>query len=118
MEKDGMVATGELAYALDHGLASVVDSASPIGLGITFRAQDGRICRSCADSHALTGLACRRGNRWDVEVLAGNGDTARGDLRQAASGWAPEVQAAIDARLQGEPFDAAQERDAQAHGWR
>jgi hypothetical protein len=118
MQPDGMVATGPLASALDHSLASVVDSASPIAVGISFRAQDGRICRSFAQPHALTGLACRQGDRWRVEVLAGSGEPSQGDLRQAASGLSPEVQAAIDARLQGEPFDAAQERAARDHGWR
>lgn len=118
MQRDGMVASGRLAYALDHALASVVDSASPIAVGISFRAHDGHICRSFAQSHTVTGLACRRGDRWVVEVLAGNGETSQGDLRQAASGLSPDVQAAIDARLQGEPFDAAQEQAARDHGWR
>jgi hypothetical protein len=118
MQGDRMVATGQLANALDRDLASVVNSASPVAVGISFRARDGRICRKFAQTHALTGLACRSGDRWVVEVLSGGAETPQGEIRQAASEMSPEVQAAIDARLQGEPFDAAQERVARDRGWR
>ena len=118
MQDDRMVATGQLANALDDDLASVPNSASPTTVGISFRAQDGRICRSFAQRHALTGLACRSGDHWTVEVLSGSGEAPQSEIRQAGSEVSPEVQAAIDARLQGEPFDAAQERAARDHGWR
>ena len=118
MQGDRMVATGPLANALDHELASVADPASPIAVGISFRAQDGHVCRSFVQRHALTGLACRQGDRWVVEVLSAAEEAPQGELRKAASGVPPEVQAAIDARLRGEPFDAAQERDARDRGWR
>lgn len=117
MQDGQLVAGGTLARELDHGLASVVDSASPVAIGITFRAQDGRICRTF-EQRAMAGLACRTGEGWTIEVLSHASSPAQGEVRQAGSALPPEVQAALDARLQGEPFDAAQERAARDHGWR
>jgi anti-sigma factor RsiW len=118
MQDDRLVASGPLARSLDRALASTPEPASSVAIGISFRAQDGRVCRSFAQGQALAGLACRSGDRWTIEVLSSPTEERQGDLRQAASETPPEVQAAIDARLQGEPFDAAQERAAREHGWR
>jgi hypothetical protein len=79
----------------------------------------GRICRSFAHRELATaGLACRDGDRWVLPVVsrieAGDG----GEVRQASSAIPAEVQAAVDARLQGDVFDAAQERAARDAGWR
>ena len=41
-----------------------------------------------------------------------------GEYRQASSALPPAVLAEIDARLQGEPLDAAAERKARDAGWR
>lgn len=113
------VARGALAHALDTQLASTPDARAPIGIGLTFRDGAGRVCRSF-ETHAtgLAGLACRDGDAWTLPVVASVGAPARGELRQAANAMPAEVQAAIEARLQGDAFDAAQERAAQAAGWR
>lgn len=118
MQDDRLVASGALARSLDRALASAPESASSVAIGISFRATDGRVCRSFAQGHALAGLACRSGDHWTIEVMATPTEAPRGEVRQAASTTPPEVQAAIDARLQGEAFDAAQERAARDHGWR
>ena len=55
---------------------------------------------------------------WVVEALSHAGAAQPGEVRQAASAMPPEVQAAIDARIQGEAFDAAAERAARAQHWR
>jgi len=117
MEDGRLVASGPLNRALNGALASAPDSASPVAIGLTFRAQDGRICRTF-EQRAMAGLACRTHDGWTIEVISHARDAAQGDVRQAASAIPPEVQAALDARLQGEPFDAAQERAARDHGWR
>ena len=103
--------------ALNGALASAPDSASPVAIGLTFRAQDRRICRTF-EQRAMAGLACRVNDGWTIEVISHAREAAQGEVRQAGSAIPPEVQAAIDARLQGEPFDAAQERAARARGWR
>jgi hypothetical protein len=40
-----------------------------------------------------------------------------GDYRMAA-GMDPNLAALIESTIQGEPFDADQEKMARAHGWR
>lgn len=116
LQGDRLVASGELARALDDSLASVPQPHAAVAIGLSFRAQDGHVCRSFT-GNALAGLACREGNAWSIAVLSHAAPRA-GDIRQAGSATPPEVQAAIDARMQGDAFDAAQERTARAAHWR
>ena len=113
-----LVAQGELAHALETALAA--EPSGPVAIGLSFRADDGRWCRSFVREGevALAGLACRdaRGS-WQVPVL-GETTVAAGELRQAAAALPPAVLAEVDARLAGEPADAAQERAARDAGWR
>lgn len=118
LDDHGLVAIGPLEDALDHGLASTPDPAGPVAIGLSFRTRDGRICRSFVQDRSLQGLACRRGARWEIELLSTDGAHSGDGVRQAGSAIAPDVQAAIDARIQGEAFDAAQERAARAAHWR
>lgn len=114
MDARGLVARGPLAQALDRALAS--EPQGGIALGLTFRDGAGRVCRSFAEPR-VSGLACREGEAWRLEVVARR-DDAEGELRQASTALSPEVQAAVDARLTGDVFDAAQERAARDSGWR
>ena len=116
MQGDGLVASGELARALDDALASAPQARAPVAIGLSFRARDGHVCRSFTRA-ALAGLACRAGDAWSIVALS-HAAVDDGDIRQAGSTLPPEVQAAIDARMQGDAFDAAQERAARAAHWR
>lgn len=113
-----LVARGSLAAALDEGLAGAAQRGG-VGIGLTFRDADGRICRTFTDRDtALAGLACRSGNAWALDVLSRAASAPDGEVRQASSALTPEVQAALDARLAGDVFDAEAERAARAAGWR
>jgi hypothetical protein len=116
MEDGRLVASGPLARVLNGSLASAPDPTAQASIGITFRAQDGRICRTF-EHREMAGLACHTGEGWTIEVLSHANGAAQGDVRQAGSAMPPEVQGALDARLQGEPFDAAHERAARDRGW-
>lgn len=120
LEGDALVARGELADALDTGLAGAPRADARLAIGVTFRDTQGRVCRSFVQhaEPALAGLACREAGRWTLPVLSRPEPTAAGELRQAASGMPPEVQVAIDARLEGDTFDADEERAAREAGWR
>lgn len=120
MRDGGLVARGELARGLDNVLASAPVTGGALAIGLSFRDGEGRVCRSFVQhaQPALAGLACREGGDWALPVLSRPTGTSDGALRQAASGIPPEVQAAIDARLQGEVFDGQAERDARDAGWR
>jgi hypothetical protein len=110
-----LVASGTLDRALDTQLASADQSKAAVRIGLTFKQQDGQICRSFT-TVSSSGLACRDVGRWQVQGLFA-ADPQSGDYRMAA-GADPALSALIDARLAGEPFDAASERKALAQGWR
>jgi len=120
MQGDRQFAAGTLAHALDRELASEPDAQAPVAIGLTFRAADGHICRSFTvrTPPVRAGLACHTTAGWELPVLGPSVPAEAGELRQAASGLTPAVQAAIDARLRGNVFDAQQERAARVAGWR
>lgn len=118
---NGVLATGTLARALDTRPSGPL--AAGVALGLGFRADDG-YCRTfvlepgAGSAHAVAGLACRDARAWRVVAL---GETApAGDgLRQAAAALPAAVLTEVDARLgNGEPLDAAGEREALRAGWR
>jgi hypothetical protein len=113
-------AAGALTRALDETLASEPKAHGPVAIGLSFRSTDGRICRTFVlrTSPARAGLACHGDAGWALPVLSAVAPTEGGELRQAASALPPAVQAAVDARLRGNVFDAQQERAARDAGWR
>lgn len=113
-------AAGALSHALDQTLASEPDPHASIAIGLSFRGADGHICRTFVHSSkpAMAGLACHDASGWSLPVLSAAEKTEGGELRQAASALPPDVQAAVDARIRGEAFDARQERAARDAGWR
>lgn len=114
--RDGMlVAAASLDQALDTQLASFPDDKG-VKVGLTFRDSAGNICRSFNENGA-SGLACRQGEDWRIRGLFQGAEGQGGDYRMAA-GEDPRLAALIDETIAGEPFDAAQEKAAQAKGWR
>ena len=113
-------AAGALSNALDHALASEPDPHASIAIGLSFRSVDGQLCRTFVQhaKPAMAGLACHEAAGWSLPVLSTADKSGGGELRQAASSLPPEVQAAVDARIRGEAFDAQQERAARDSGWR
>jgi hypothetical protein len=120
MQDGQQFAAGALSRTLDQGLASAPDPSAAISIGLTFRGTDGHICRTFVShsSPAMAGLACHEAAGWSLPALSTNTASKRGELRQAASDLPPAVQAAIDARIRGDAFDAQQERAARDGGWR
>ncbi|ODT93348.1 MAG: hypothetical protein ABS82_12770 [Rhodanobacter sp. SCN 67-45] len=113
-------AAGPLEQALNHALASEPEADAQVAIGLSFRSNDGHICRSFVlhRAPARAGLACHGDGGWSVPVLtAAPSPGYDGELRQAASDLPSAVRAAIDARLRGEVFDAKQERAARDAGW-
>jgi hypothetical protein len=110
-----MVAAAQLEESLDAQLAS---AAAPGGarVGLTFRDRSGAICRTFSDQFS-SGMACRDGDDWRVRGLFAAPEGQSSDYRMAA-GTNPNLAALIDSTMQGEPFDANQEKVARAHGWR
>jgi hypothetical protein len=117
---DRQYAAAPLSEALDQALASEPDPRTSVSIGLSFRGTDGHICRTFID-HAkptIAGLACHDDAGWWLPVLSADGKAEDGELRQAASAMPPAIQAAVDARIRGEAFDAQQERAARDADWR
>jgi hypothetical protein len=113
----GLVARGALAEGLSAQLASARER-SAVRIGTTFRDRSGDYCRTFHYERGTptAGLACRSGDDWRIEVLAAAA-SQRGELRPATAMPLAVLQA-VDAKISGEPFDAAQEEAARDAGWR
>lgn len=111
-----VVAQGALAQALSTQLASDVRPADAPRIGISFRAKDGRTCRTFQTSGAA-GIACRAGEQWDVAALAATQPESSGTYHMAASGMPDVIRNAATNMISGAPFDAAAERAARDRDW-
>ena len=114
--KAGLVARGELAWALTGQLASD-EGTGAVRIGVSFRDHGGAYCRTfrLQQEAQLAGLACRAGEDWKLQVLAA-APSQEGELRGAAS-MPMAVLRAVDALIEGEPFDAPAEIAARDAGW-
>jgi len=111
-----MVAQGPLAAALDTQLASAQPADAATRIGTSFAAADGRLCRTF-DSAAMSGIACRDADRWQLMMTSAGSRGPRTDYRQAGS-VNPLVAEAAQELMAGEPLDAVAERRARDSGWR
>jgi len=115
MRGQALVAQGGLDRALTRQLAA---DPGPIRVGLSFRARDGRYCRTFqSPGDHLAGLACRDGGRWVAETAVAWKAQAQPDYRTAASAAPPAVLAAVDAMIVGDALDAGAERAARDQGW-
>jgi hypothetical protein len=110
-----LVASAELEEALHARLASMPADSGP-RIGLTFRDKSGTICRTF-EEQATSGLACREGGDWRIRSLYQSPEGQASDYRMA-SGQDPQLMEAVEASIDGEPFDAEQERAAMRQGWR
>ena len=112
-----LMARGELSNALDRQLASA--QGTSIRIGVSFKAKDGRYCRTFENSGAkssLAGVACRRGGGWSVAALAAA--PADNSPYRMAGAMPDTIRHAVGGMIAGEPLDAAAEKQARDAGWR
>jgi hypothetical protein len=110
-----LVAQGALADALDTQLAANQPGDATVRIGLTFRAADGRWCRSFEEM-AVAGVACRHDGGWRLEQAV-PGRAQAGAYRQA-SGGDERIAQAVGTIISGDAADAATERAARDAGWR
>ena len=116
MHGQALVAQGGLEQALTRQLAS---DPGAIRVGLSFRARDGRYCRTFqSPGDHLAGLACRGEGRWVAETTTAWNAQAQPDYRTAASATPPAVLAAVDAMIAREALDLGEERAARDRGWK
>ncbi|HVP84397.1 MAG TPA: hypothetical protein VMS78_06735 [Rhizomicrobium sp.] len=112
-----LVAQGALADALNTQLASAAPQGSGPHIGISFRAKDGRNCRTF-ETDSVAGIACRSDAQWNVAALASSKTESAGTYRMAGSAMPDVIRDAAQAMIAGAPFDAAAERQARDRGWK
>jgi hypothetical protein len=117
-----MVARGPLAEALNTQLAATQDSKAPVRLNLSYRNRAGAYCRvfSTRSESGLSGVACRRGSDWQLQVLAASpGERgAASAYRQAGSNISGAVLALVQSQMSGDPLDSEAEARAAQSGWR
>lgn len=112
-ENGRLIASAGLGKALDTRLASApVEGGTRIGL--TFRDQAGAICRTFEEPNS-SGIACREQGDWRIRSLFQGAEGQAEEYRMA--GTSTQLMEAVDASIDGEPFDAAQEKAAMERGW-
>lgn len=118
-----VVAIGALQTALFSQLSGSApkDEDSPT-IGMSFRTANGQLCRTFAMNLGPAGLACRERGDWVVEVLARNprprDGSAPDGYRQAGTPFPDVIRQAVEARIDGEPLDTAQEKQMASRNWR
>ncbi len=107
----GLIARGALKQALTRQLAADDTVAGQPRIGLTFRDDEGALCRTFTTT-ANEGLACRQAGDWRIEIASRAASSP--EFTQAGS---PLLIQAVEARIAGEPFDAAAEKQSRDKGW-
>lgn len=115
VERDGaLVASGDLAHALDTQLASAQGDA-PVQMLGTFRRSGGDLCRVFSGA-AAAGIACHSNEGWQLQHVVPGVQAQASAYRQAGSGQA-KLMALAQEMAAGDPLDAAQESAARSGHW-
>ncbi len=115
----GQIADANLIRVLDQRLAGQGVDDQGRAVGLTFRDNEGRWCRTfSAGGDGVAGLACREEGGWAVRALAPFTAAAPDAIRMASAGIPAPVLAAVDAAQAGDTLDAAAEARARDSGWK
>ena len=115
--KDGrLLAQGILAEQLTSQIASE-QSNGGVDIGLSFKSAN-RVCRTFASEAQYSGVSCRAGKLWQVEmVMAQTEKHAANEYRLASSETPPAVMAFVDGIIVGDVLDPAAEVSARKSGW-
>ncbi len=115
---DAMTIGPDMARVLEIRLAEQGADAAGRRVGLTFRDDRGRWCRTFSDDDAgAAGLACRTTDGWIAQALV-RSERRASDLRMASSDTPEAILAAVDATAAQPTLDVAAERAARDAGWR
>jgi len=110
---NGLYASAQLADALDNQLSGMPGA---VKITVSFRDRQGSYCRVFS-LDAAAGIACRDQQGWALRrTQSGSVQDARGGYAQAAS-TDPDLMAAAQDMMAGQPLDAIGERTAKAAKW-
>jgi hypothetical protein len=114
-----LLARGPLAQALSSQLMAEQSSRSDVLIGLSFLAKSGDYCRTFALTAAVpqSGLACRRGEGWQVQALVQGSSGSSSDYRTAGSSMPAAILTLVESQISGEALDAAGEKAARRRDW-
>lgn len=116
----GLMASSVLDAALSDRIAAEGSREGGVLVSLSFRAADGRYCRTFSLDSGMDGLACRESAGWVVEATGRSpaGETAAApEYRQASSALSPSVLAAITRWQGGDALTPEEERQVREAGW-
>lgn len=91
----------------------------PAHINLTFAMRSGGVCRQFevgAEKSLMSGVACREGGDWRIEVLARH--AVDSDAPNAANVAPEPINVLIDSIIEGAPYDIEQERAIIAARWK
>lgn len=111
-----LLAQGILAEQLTSQIASE-QSNSSVDIGFSFRSANA-VCRTFTSEAQFSGVSCRAGKVWQVEmVMAQTEKHAANEYRLASSETPPAVMAFVDSLIVGDLLNQAAEASARKSGW-
>lgn len=111
-----MVARGVLAEQLTSQISSE-QSDGPVDIGLSFPSTGG-FCRTFTSDGQFSGVGCREGKAWRIEMMvAQTGISGANEYRLASSDTPPAVLAFVDELIEGDVLDTAAEVKARGSGW-
>ena len=119
IDRGELMARGELSNSLDYQLASAQGANVRVRVGLSFKARDGRFCRTferAEEASSLAGVACRDAQGWAIAALAAA--PANGSPYRMAGAMPDTIRHAVQGMIAGEPLDADAEKRARDAGWR
>lgn len=117
---DGVMAAGRLAEALTTR-GFIEGATEGVLISLSFRAGDGRYCRTFSLDIGIDGLACRADAGWLVESIGRSPDHAGQDgaaERPVSTELSPSVLAAIARWQAGDALTPEEERRVRDRDWR
>src|SRR5690606_70808 len=118
---DGLRADGRLERALDRRIAAEGSGEEGVLISLSFKASDGRYCRTFSLDIGIDGIACRGADGWQVETTGrspSSGMVQDDYQRQASSELSPSVMAGIARWQAGDALTPEEERHLREQGWR
>jgi len=110
---NGLYASGQLASALDQQAGG---QAGAVRVAVSFRDKAGAYCRVFSAA-AADCIACRDANGWALRRTQPGTAAANVNIYAQASTTDPDLMAAAQDRMAGDPLDAAAENAARSAGW-
>lgn len=111
---DGLYASGTLAGALDRQLGG---EGGAVRIAASFRDGRGAYCRVFL-SRPVDGVACRQNGAWALRRTSRSAEAAPAAPYAQAGSADPQLMAAAQEMMAGEPLDTRAERAARDAGWR